>query len=351
MLSRHTLAGQRMQFGQQTRREFITLLGGAAAAWPLAARAQVPAKRYRMAVASPTFPVAGMREGADNPHYDALFGELRRLGYVEGHNLVADRYSAGGRPERFAALADEVTRTKPDLIIASFTPLVRTLKAATDSIPIVGAMADPTAYGLVTSLARPGGNVTGVSVDAGLEIWAKRLQILQEVIRGRTRVGYIGSRVSWDGPEGVALLAAARQAGILLSGPPIETPIREEGYRRTLDAMTLERVDGLVISDSADNFTFRRLIVDLVEKARLPAIYLYREYFAVGGLMTYGSDLAGVYRRIAGYADQILRGKRPDEMPVYLESKFELLVNSKAAKTIGLTVPTSLLVRADEVIE
>jgi ABC-type uncharacterized transport system substrate-binding protein len=173
----------------------------------------------------------------------------------------------------------------------------------------------------------------------------------QEVIPTRTRVGYIGSRLSWDGPQGAALLAAARQAGISLSGPPIDTPIREEGYRRALQTMTLERVEGLVISDSADNFTFRRLIVDLVEKARLPATYPYREYFAVGGLMTYGSDLAGVYRRIAGYADQILRGKQPSKIPVYLESKFELLVNSKAARTLGLTIPTSLLVRANEVIE
>jgi putative tryptophan/tyrosine transport system substrate-binding protein len=129
------------------RREFITLVGGAAVARPLTASAQQPAKTYRIAVVSPTFPVGGMREGADNPHYEALFGSLRRLGYVEGHNLVADRYSAEGRPERYAALADEVTRTKPDLIIAAFTPLVRALKAMTDNIPIVGAMADPTAYG------------------------------------------------------------------------------------------------------------------------------------------------------------------------------------------------------------
>jgi len=332
------------------RRELLAALGGAAAAWPLAARAQQPLK-YRIAIVTPAFPVSEMKEGAGNPQYDAFFGELRRLGYVEGENLVAQRYSAEGKPERYGSLAEEVTRTKPDLIVAPFTQLVRVLKDATDTIPIVGIMADPTSYGVVNSLARPGGNVTGVSVDAGLEIWAKRLQILREIIPTSTRVGFIGSRLTWDGPQGSVMTEAARQAGISLLGPPIETPIREEGYRRALEGMAVERVDGLIISDSSDNFTFRRLIVGLVEKARLPALYPYREYFSIGGLVTYGSDLSGVYRRVAGYADRILRGKKPSEIPVYLESRFELLVNLKAAKSLGVTIPTSLLVRADEVIE
>jgi putative ABC transport system substrate-binding protein len=332
------------------RREFITLIGGAAC-WPLAARAQQPAKKYRIAIVSPAFPVRDMREGADNPQYDELFGELRRLGYVEGQNLVAERYSAERRPERYVPLAEEVARAKPDLIVTAQNPLIRALKNATDSIPIVAAMADPTAYGIVASLARPGGNVTGVSVEAGLEIWAKRLQILREIIPTSTKVGFIGSRLTWDGPQASAIVAAAREAGISLLGPPVETSIGEEGYRRALEAMTLEHVDGLIVSDSSDNFTFRRVIVSLAEKARLAAVYPYREYFAIGGLVTYGSDLVGVYRRVAGYADQILRGKKPGEIPVYLESKFELLVNSNAAKALGLTIPTSLLVRADEVIE
>jgi putative ABC transport system substrate-binding protein len=333
------------------RREFITLVGGAAAAWPLSARAQQSAKTHRMALVTTALPVAEMRESTDIPQYDALFVELRRLGYVEGQNLIVERYSAEGRQERYGPLADEVARTRPDVIVAASTPLVGALKDATDSIPIVGAMSDPVAYGIVTSLARPNGNVTGVSVDAGLDIWAKRLQILQEFIPTSIRVGFIGSRVTWDGPQGSAMLVAARQAGISLMGPPIEMPIREEAYRRALEAMALERVDGVVVSDSADNFRFRRSIVDLAEKARLPAVYPYREYFAVGGLVAYGSDIAGVYRRVAGYADQILRGKKASEIPIYLETKFEMLMNAKAAKAIGLTIPTSLLVRADEVIE
>jgi putative ABC transport system substrate-binding protein len=336
------------------RRELITLLGGAAASYvsgPLAARAQQPAKMYRIAIANPTLAVGEMSETADNSIYPTLFKELRRLGYVQGRNLVVERYSAEGRPERYTELAREAARAKPDLMIVASSPLVRAFKEETDNIPVVGIMADPVAFGIVASVARPGGNITGVSVEAGLEIWAKRLQILQEVVPTATRVGYVASRLMWGNPQAGAMLAAAKEAGILLLGPPIESPIQEGEYRRALGAMGREHADGLVVSDSADNFTFRRLIVDLAEEARLPTVYPYRAYFDIGGLMVYGSDNADMYRRVAGYAGEILRGKKADDLPIYLESKFELLVNLKVAKTLGLTIPTSLLVRADEVIE
>jgi putative ABC transport system substrate-binding protein len=281
------------------RREFITLLGGAAA-WPLAARAQQPVKMYRIAIVGPTLSVGEMNESADNPNYPALFKELRRLGYVEGHNLVVERHSAEGRPERYTELAREVARAKPDLIIVTTSPMVRTFKEVTDNIPVVGIMADPVAYGIVASVARPGGNITGISVEPGLEIWAKRLQILREIVPTAARVGFIASRLTWDGPQGGAMVAAARQAGISLLGPPIESPIKEGEYRRALGVMAQEHVGGLVVADSADNFAFRRLIVDLVEKARLPTVYPYRVYFDIGGLMVYGSDIADMYRRVAG---------------------------------------------------
>ena len=171
------------------RREFIRLLGGAAAVWPIMARAQQPANAHRIAVVRPSGSVADMTEAGDNPSYRALFNELRRLGYVERQNLIVERYSGEGHQERYAELAREVVRTKPHLILAASTPLVLIFKAATDTIPIVGAMADPVAMGVVSNLARPGGNVTGVSVDAGLEIWAKRLQILQEVVPTARKVG------------------------------------------------------------------------------------------------------------------------------------------------------------------
>ena len=333
------------------RREFITLLGGAAVAWPLAARAQQAANVYRIAVVRPSGAVADMTEAGGNPLYRALFNELRRLGYVERQNLIVERYSGEGHQERYAELAREVVRTKPHLILAASTPLVLIFKAATNTIPIVGAMADPVAMGVVSNLARPGGNVTGVSVDAGLEIWAKRLQILQEVVPTAGKVGYLNLRSSWDLAQGRALQEAARRLGIALSGPPLEQPIQETEYRRVFGTMSHEHLDGLIVSDIADNFTHRRLIVSLAEIARLPTVYPYRTYFEEGGLMVYGSDLTALYGRVASYIDQILRGAKPGEIPIYLEAKFELLINLKAAKALGLTVPASLLVRADEVIE
>jgi ABC-type uncharacterized transport system substrate-binding protein len=333
------------------RREFITLLGGAAATWPVAAQAQQLANVYRIAVVRPSGSVADMTETGGNPSYRALFNELRRLGYVERQNLIVERYSGEGHQERYAELAREVVRTKPHLIVAASTPLVLIFKAATDTIPVVGTMADPVAMGVVSNLARPGGNVTGISVDAGLEIWAKRLQILQELVPTAKKVGYLYPRSSWDLAQGRAIQEAARRLGIALSGPPLEQPVQETEYRRVLEAMSHQHLDGLVVSDIADNFTYRRLIVSLAEIARLPTIYPYRAYFEEGGLMVYGSDLTALYRRVASYIDQILRGAKPGEIPIYLEAKFELLINLKAAKALGLTVPTSLLVRADEVIE
>jgi putative ABC transport system substrate-binding protein len=335
------------------RRDFIILLGGTAVAWPLMARAQQPAKVHRIAIVHPSAPVADMSEIGDYPPYVALFKELRRLGYAEGRNLTVERYSAEGREERITELAREVVRAKPDVIVAPTNRVVLSLKAVTDTIPVVGSTADPVASGIVASLARPGGNITGVSVDAGLETWGKRLQILREVIPTASKVGFLASRAVWvpSHAEGKAMREAAEQAGISLLGPPLESPIQEGEYRRVFGAMGQEHADGLIVSDQAENMVHRRLIVDLAENARLPTIYPFREFFEIGGFMAYGSDVAGLFRRIAGYVDQILRGAKPGEIPIYLESKFELLLNLKTAKALGIEMPTSLLVRADEVIE
>ena len=169
------------------RRDFITLLGGAAAAWPLAARAQQTAKTHRIAIVHPAVPVSEMNESGDHPYYPALFKELRRLGYVEGKNLVVARDSGEGREERFPELCRDVVGTKPDVIVTSASRLVLSFKAATHTIPIVAAMADPVPFGIVTSIARPGGNITGVSVEAGLEIWGKRPIVLPTEVCERNR--------------------------------------------------------------------------------------------------------------------------------------------------------------------
>jgi putative ABC transport system substrate-binding protein len=334
------------------RRDFITLFGGAAA-WPLTAHAQQQTKVHRIAIVHPSALLADMSEIGASPSYVALFKALRRFGYVEGQNLAVERYSAEGREERITEVAREVVRAKPDLIVASTNRVVLSLKAVTDTIPVVAITADPLASGIVASLARPGGNITGVSVDAGLEIWGKRLQILREVIPAASKVGFLASQAVWDrsNPQGNAMRDAAGQAGISLLGPPLESPIQEGEYRRVFGAMGQEHADGLVVNDQAENLTYRRLIVDLAEKARLPTIYPQRLFFDIGGLMIYGGDNVALFRRLAGYIDQVLGGAKPGQIPIYLESKFELLLNLKTVKALGIEMPTSLLVRADEVIE
>jgi putative ABC transport system substrate-binding protein len=212
-------------------------------------------------------------------------------------------------------------------------------------------MADPVPYGIVASLARPGGNVTGVSVEAGLEIWGKRLQVLREVVPTASRVGFLGSRQIWRLPQTDALRQETGDLKISLLGPPLESPIQEDEYRRVLGAMAQEQLDGTLVSDQLENVTYRRLIVELANNARLPIVFPYREQFEVGGLVAYGPSLADVYRRLASYIDPILRGAKPGELPIYLASKFDLLVNLKTAKALGINVPPSLLARADEVIE
>jgi putative ABC transport system substrate-binding protein len=332
------------------RRAFIAALGGAAA-WPLVARAQEPTKPYRVAIVHPSASVSEMSEKGDSPYFPALFGELRQLGYIEGVNLIVERYSGEGREERYAEISRLVVGTKPDLIITAASRLVLSFKAATETIPIVASMADPVPYGIVASLARPGGNITGVSVEAGLEIWGKRLEVLREAVPTTSRVGFLGSRQIWELAQTNALREETKHLNISLFGPPLESPIQEGEYRRVLSEMAQEQLDGVVVSDQLEHVTYRRLIVELANNARLPTVFPYRDQFDVGGLMAYGPSLADLYRPLASYIDRILRGAKPGELPIYLASKFELLVNLKIAKALGLTIPPSLLARADEVIE
>ena len=333
------------------RRDFISSIGGAAAAWPLAARGQQPAKTYRIAVVHPSAPVADMSERGGNPNYAALFRELRRLGYTEGVNLIVARYSGEGREERFPEVCQEVVRTKPDVIVASSSRLALSFKAATLTVPIVAIMADPVPSGLVANIARPEGNITGVSSEAGPEIWGKRLQILREVVPTASKVGFLGSRQAWSQPPLDELRKAAQQLGISLLGPPMESPFSGEEYRRVLGAMAQEHVDGVIIGDQPEHATYKQLIVDLVRAAKLPAIFPYREYFEIGALMAYGTFSPDLYPRLATYIDQILKGAHPSDLPIYLTSKFELLINLTTAKALGLSIPSSLLAHADEVIE
>jgi putative ABC transport system substrate-binding protein len=229
--------------------------------------------------------------------------------------------------------------------------MVRNFKAATATIPIVGATADPVAHGLVSNLARPGGNITGVSADAGLEMWGKRLGLLRELMPSASRVGFLVSRDVAESSEGVAMREAAQQAGISLVGPPLEGAIQEAEYRRVFKVMAEERADALVVSDQGEHTTYSRLIIELAEESRLPTLFPYRFFAEQGGLITYGVDNIDYYRRAAGYIARILQGAKPGELPIDQATKFELVINLKTAKALGLTVPQVLLAGADEVIE
>jgi putative ABC transport system substrate-binding protein len=336
------------------RREFISSLFGTAVVWPLASSAQQPAKVYRLAIVQPSIPIKEMSETSRFSDFKALFGELRRLGYVEGQNLIIQRYSGEGDTAHYAELASEVVRQQPDLVFTPLNRMVRYLKAATSTIPIVGDMNDPVALGLVSSLARPGGNITGVSADAGLEIWGKRLALLHELIPAASKMGFLFVGASRDlagSPMAAATRQAAQQAGITLVGPPLEGAIQEADYRRVFKLMTQERAEALIVSDQSEQLTYSRLIIELAEKSRLPAIFPYRFFAEQGGLIAYGTDLADEFRRAAGYISRILQGAKPSEMPIDQATKFELIINLKTAKALGLTVPQILLAGADEVIE
>jgi putative ABC transport system substrate-binding protein len=331
------------------RREFITIIGGAAAAWPLVVRAQQPDKVYRIAFVSPSRLVSEMNE--TNPLFGTLLNELRRLGYVEGKNLVLLRFSAEGDAARYDPIIRDVMNASPDVIITANTPLVLRFKALVHSIPVVAMMGDPIARGVVTSLARPDGNITGISADAGEQVWGKRLEMLLEAVPTATRVGYLCSEPFWDGAQGDVVREAARQSSVTLVAPPLKGVYQEPEYRRVFDALEREHAQMLLVSDSVENLINLHLIVALVERARLPALYPYREFVDIGGLMAYAVDVQDINRRAVDYADMILKGKKPGEIPIYQADKFTTLVNLKTAKALGLAIPPALLARADEVIE
>jgi putative ABC transport system substrate-binding protein len=272
------------------------------------------------------------------------------LGYVEGENLIVERYSAEGHHERYADLAREIVTRNPDLIVTGTNPVVSTFTAATSTIPVVAFMLDPLKAGLVTSLARPGGNLTGITLDAGIEIWGKRLEMLKEAIPSTAKAAFLGMRGGWEGSSGQVLRDAGGRLGISLVFmlPQEGTPSEIE---RVFAAMEQQRPDAVLVSGEGDLYANRQLIAKLAEKNRLPAMFPYRDYVEAGGLMAYAVDLAELLRRMADDVHQILKGAKPGDIPIYQAIKFELLINLKTAKAFGLTLPPALLAGAAEIIE
>jgi putative ABC transport system substrate-binding protein len=312
------------------------------------AQAQQTGKVYRIAFANPVVPVADINQASKGSFaIPAIFEELTRLGYVEGRNILIDRYSGEGRAGQYPDLARQIVSRKPDLIIAMGNFLVLNVKGATSTIPIVGTFADPVGTGIVPSLARPGGNITGVSVDVGGEQWAKRVQLLKEAVPHISRLGLLARRERYSAGLGEGAL----KNSVSIVGPPLESPADEQEYKRVFAALAQEGADALVVSDAPENFTYRTLIIELAEKGRLPTIYSFRQFVEAGGLMSYGIDLSDVGRRVADIADKILKGANPAEIPIFQPTKFELSINLKTAKALGIELPPLLIARADNVIE
>jgi putative ABC transport system substrate-binding protein len=331
------------------RRDFIGGLLFAAATGR--AQAQQTGKVYRIAFAHPTVPVADQNQASKRSVLvPAIFEELTRLGYVEGRNLLIERYSGEGRSERYPDLARQIVSRNPDLIIAFAHNVTLDLKAATSTIPIVGIFGLPIEFGIVPSLARPGGNITGVSIDVGEEQWPKRVQLLKEAVPQITRLGVIETRNIRERFSAVRQEDAPKNS-VSFVGPPLERPIDEQEYRRVFAALAQEGADGLLVNEEPEHGIYKTLIIELAEKGRLPTIYPVRQFVEAGGLMSYGIDLSDVGHRVADLADKILKGAKPGEIPIFQPTHFELSINLKTAKTLGIELPPLLVARADNVIE
>jgi putative ABC transport system substrate-binding protein len=323
------------------RREFITLLSGAAVAWPLAARAQRSAKL-------PTIGFLGASTPSNYGQWMAAFVQrLRELSWIEGRTIAIEHRWAEGRSERFAEIAAEFVRLKVDVIVTSGSATLAA-KQATTVIPIVFALAaDPIGGGYVASLARPGGNVTGLSVQSA-DLAGKRLELLREVLRGLRRFAIMADV---DDPGVVVEMGevqtAARTLGLEASIVEIR---RAEDIAPAFEALK-GRAEALYVCSDPLMITNRIRINILAAGARLPAMYGHRGYVEAGGLMSYGASYPDLFRRAADIVDKILRGAKPANIPVEQPTKFDLVINLTTAKALGLTIPESFLLRADEVIE
>jgi putative tryptophan/tyrosine transport system substrate-binding protein len=330
------------------RRKFITLLGGAAAAWPLATRAQETGRVYRVALVFTTSPVSEMA-GSDpiHPLARSFLQGLRALGYEQGQNLMMEPRSAEGKFERFPEIIRELVSLKVDVIVTVANPMTQAARDVTRTIPIVMAYSvSPVEHGVVQSLNRPGGNVTGLTMNVGSEIPGKQLQLLKELLPRISRVAFLHSKE--QEAEGVQSgEAAAAKLGITLL-PAEHTPT---DYTNAFALIMREHPDALVVGASAVNVANRHLIVEFAARRRLAAIYATQEFVNIGGLISYGVDFHDLFHRAAGYVDKILRGAKPDDLPVEQPTKFALVINLKTAKALGLDVPDKLLALADEVIE
>jgi putative ABC transport system substrate-binding protein len=328
-----------------TRRAFLGTLAGCLLAAPRTAAAQPAAKVYRLGLlgGSPPNSPGGRRA------WEGFFQGMRELGYVEGQNILVEGRFYGDHTERLPALAAEIVRLKVDVIVAGAAPAPEAAQRATSTIPIVMAIhTDPVGSGLVASLAKPEKNVTGLST-LGPELVGKRLQLLKEVVPGISRVAVLSN------PTDTTQALLLREAQVAARSLKVRLQVLEarapSDFASAFSAMTKERAGGVIIITSSMFYDQRTRIAEFAARSRLPAIYSVKEYTEAGGLMAYGVNLGESFRRAATYVDKILKGARPADLPVEQPTKFDLVINLKTAKALGLTIPPALLQRADEVIQ
>jgi putative ABC transport system substrate-binding protein len=325
------------------RRTFITLLGGAAAVWPMAARAQQPSRMWRV----------GYLSSAPATNFtNALFGafrlRLQELGYVEGRNLILDVRRADRDIARLPGLAAELVALRPDVIAAVTVAALAAAWKAASSIPIVMmSVTDPVGSGFVKSLAKPGGNITGPASKTGDFLTDKWLELLLLVVPRAKRIAVLRTHHPYHAAQVEEIHAAAQTLGLSIVAVTAIAPV---DFEEAFEKFGTEKCDGLIVLPGPNVAHFRR-IVDLAAKTRLPAIYPLSVFVPMGGLLSYSLDFVDHFRSGAMYVDKILKGAAPADLPVEQPTKFELLVNLKTAKALGLTIPDSILVRADEVIE
>jgi len=327
------------------RREFITLLGGTAVGWPLAVRAQQGERMRRIGVLLPA--------ASDNPQFQAFVGAflqgLQQSGWTIGRNVQIDTRWATANAATVRRHAAELIALAPDVILAHGTMSVGPLLEATRTVPIVfPVIADPVGAGFVDSLARPGGNATGF-MNMEYSLSGKWLELLKEIAPGVTRVAVLRDTAN---PTGIAQFGAIQTMAPSLKVEVTPVNIRDAPeIERAIAAIARSSNGGLIVTPSGSAYLHRDLIVMLAARHKLPAVYFERSYVAAGGLVSYGADFVDAYRQAAGYVDRILRGEKPADLPVQAATKLQLVINLKTAKVLGLTIPPSVLARADEVIE
>jgi putative tryptophan/tyrosine transport system substrate-binding protein len=326
------------------RRDFITFIGGAAAAWPLAARAQQTEQMRRIGVLMNT----GADESESQARLAAFMQGLQELGWAAGRNLRIDYRWSVGDAARLRKDAEQLVALRPEVILSGVGPTTFILQQVTRTIPIVMAQGiDPVGTGYVESLARPGGNITGF-IQFEYSLAGKWMELLKEVAPGITRVGVLRE----PGPAAIGQWAMIQAVAQSFSAELKPIDLRDASeIERAVTAFARLPNGGLIVAVSAASLIHRDLIIALAAEHRLPVIYAYSVFVTSGGLITYGPDIASQYRRAAGYVDRILKGEKPADLPVQAPTKYELVINLKTAKALGLEIPPMLLARADEVIE